>query len=103
MRRSTGPTTHSATRSTRGCSRMQEQVEPDLPLGGQRLVASCANDLGLAYPPLRLLQVARGFGRNGSIHSICNGDLEPALTSIAEQIGSQLGAACLPRPLVRGD
>jgi hypothetical protein len=54
-----------------------------------------------AYPPRRILEVARGFGENGIVQSICQDDFTPAINQIIKLIAKQLGAVCLPRPLVR--
>ncbi|MET0391403.1 MAG: hypothetical protein ABW321_35845 [Polyangiales bacterium] len=55
----------------------------------------------VAYPPRRMVQVAKGFGANGVIQSICQDDFGPAMDAIIDVIARQLGAVCLPRPLVR--
>ena len=65
------------------------------------LVPSCRNGASKAYPPRRIVEVARGFGANGTVHSICQNDFGPAIDAIIEVIARQLGAVCLPRPLVR--
>jgi len=62
---------------------------------------SCNTTQGLAFPPTRIVEVARGFGENGIVQSICEGDLSPAIDAIVDRIATQLGASCLPRPLVR--
>ncbi|HMI92180.1 MAG TPA: hypothetical protein VK509_12480, partial [Polyangiales bacterium] len=62
---------------------------------------SCDTARGLAFPPRRIVEVARGFGENGIVQSICQEDLGPAIDAIVDRIADQLGAVCLPRPLVR--
>lgn len=54
-----------------------------------------------AYPPRRIVEVAKGFGSNGVIQSICQEDFGPAMQAIIDVIAKQLGAVCLPRSLVR--
>jgi hypothetical protein len=54
-----------------------------------------------AYPPQRMVQVAKAFGPNAVIQSICQDDFGPAMDAIIDVIAKQLGAVCLPRPLVR--
>jgi hypothetical protein len=81
--------------------RMQEVPDPNASMQGGNLQPSCQNDRGRAYPPRRIVEVARGFGTNGTIHSICQEDLGPAVDAIIDVIAKQLGAVCLPRPLVR--
>jgi hypothetical protein len=81
--------------------RMQEVVDEQQPIGQRNLVPSCESERGKAYPPRRIVEVARRFGSNGTVHSICQEDFGPAIGLIAGTIGAQLGAPCLLRPLVR--
>jgi hypothetical protein len=81
--------------------RMQEAVDDNAPEGEADLQPSCNTDRGRAYPPRRIVEVARGFGPTGAVHSICQEDLGPAIDGIIELIAQQLGAVCLPRALVR--
>jgi hypothetical protein len=64
------------------------------------LTPSCETENGRAYAPRRIVEVARSFGGNGVVQSICQSDLGPAVEAIAGRIAAQLGAACLPRPLI---
>jgi hypothetical protein len=86
--------------------RMQEK--PDGQPGQQaNLVPSCnrpdpaTGKLATAYPPVRLVQVARAFGKNGVIQSICQNDFGPAMDAIITAITDGLVSVCLPKPLVR--
>jgi hypothetical protein len=83
--------------------RMQQVIDPATTQtqGAGNLMASCNTGRGKAFPPIRIVQVAKGFAENGGVYSICQEDLSPALDGIVERISRQLGAACLPRPLVR--
>jgi hypothetical protein len=54
-----------------------------------------------ATPARRILEVVRGFGENGTIQSICADDYGPGMDAIIDIIAKQLGAVCLPRPLIR--
>jgi len=66
------------------------------------LVPSCSgDDDSKAYPPRRIVEVARGFGKNGVIQSICQKNFGPAMDAIIATIAEELGPVCLPRPLVR--
>jgi hypothetical protein len=74
--------------------------------GGAALTPTCSrvNSAGQpesAVPARRLLDVVRGFGENGTLQSICAADYGPGMDAIIEIIARQLGAVCLPRPLVR--
>lgn len=42
------------------------------PTDPRELVPICDNDLGVAYPPIRIAEVVYGFGESGLIGSICN-------------------------------
>jgi hypothetical protein len=71
-----------------------------------QLATSCmrrdrTGQVSTAFPPRRIVQVAKGFGENGVVQSICQDDFGPAMDAIIEVIARQLGAVCLPRPLVR--
>ncbi len=87
-------------------SRMIEQVDdrgtPNV--DDDKLVHSCNGDNGAtADPPRRIVQVARGFGENGIVQSICQQDYGPALDTIIALIAKRLTSVCLPRPLVCND
>jgi hypothetical protein len=47
------------------------------------------------------VELAKAFGENAVIQSICQADFGPAMDAIIEVIAKQLGAVCLPKPLVR--
>ncbi|MGD8862390.1 MAG: hypothetical protein PVI30_20430 [Myxococcales bacterium] len=82
--------------------RMQEVPDPNrTPEQGGNLTPSCITDTGRAYPPRRFVEVAKRFGPNGIIQSICQDNFGPAMDAIIEVIAKQLGAVCLPRQLVR--
>jgi hypothetical protein len=70
-------------------------------MGRGNLRPSCMTTTGTAYPPRRIVSVAKGFGANSVIQSICQADFGPALDAIINVIARQLGAVCLPRTLVR--
>lgn len=87
-----------------GDARMQEVVDQSTlsMAGAGNLTPSCnVTGRGRAYPPRRIVEVAQGFGPNGTVHSICQEDLGPAVDAIIDVIAKQLGAVCLPRPLIR--
>jgi hypothetical protein len=81
--------------------RMMEAIDPSrTPEQGGNLLPSCDTATGKAYPPRRIVDLARSFGANGVIQSICQDDFGPAIDAIIAVIAKQLGAVCLPRPLV---
>ena len=75
------------------------------PADPSRLATSCnVPGVGKAYPPRRLVSVARGLqeaGANGIVQSVCQSDFTPALRAIIDKIADVLGGACLPRELNR--
>jgi hypothetical protein len=54
---------------------------------------SCNTASGLAYPPRRIVEVAKGFGANGMVQSICQEDFGPAVDAIVRTIGRRLANA----------
>lgn len=74
--------------------------EKDDPTLGRVPVESCNTAAGFAYPPRRFVEVAKGFGKNGIVKSICRDDFSPALTAIIDKIADQLQGACLERTLI---
>lgn len=86
-------------------SRMQEKPNGK-PGKDANLEPSCNRKLATgpdatAYPPVRLVQVARAFGEYGVIQSICQDDFGPAMDAIIRAITDRLVSVCLPKPLVR--
>ena len=86
--------------------RMQERVVNTNNPQNAMIAPSCTRrdrtgQFSSAFPPRRIVEVAKGFGENGVIQSICQDDFGPAMDAIIEVIARQLGAVCLPRPLVR--
>jgi len=65
------------------------------------MMPSCETQSGKAFPPRRIVQVARGFGANGMVQSICQDDFGAAMDAIARLISKPFEAGCLPRPLLR--
>ena len=78
-----------------------EQNGTDDP-GDDTMRPSCNTSRGVAYPPRRIVETARGFGHNGLVQSICQEDFTPAMDAIVNRIGRQLSnVGCLPRALER--
>ena len=67
--------------------RMQEQVDADKP---GYLVPSCESGLGLAYPPRRIVELARRFGPDSLVQSICGDNLGPPIEIVVRQLASPL-------------
>jgi hypothetical protein len=90
---------------------MQERVEPESttsPANGN-LAAACetpdaaGEPNGKAYPSRRLVEVARGFGAQGFVDSVCQQDYQPAIDQLIDRVAARPNARCLDRPLVRDD
>lgn len=54
-----------------------------------------------AYPPRRIVEVAKGMGENATVQSICQDDFGPAMDRIIELTLSRAQTECLPRELPR--
>jgi hypothetical protein len=72
---------------------------------GDRPRTSCVNDSNpaqpdQAYPARRFVEVAKGFGDDAVVYSICADDFAPALELLIDRIASKLTGSCLPRQLV---
>jgi hypothetical protein len=81
---------------------MQERLDQTMQ-PPERLIPSCnVVNRGEAYPPRRIVEVARDIeAANGSatIQSICQESFTGALDAIIDKIADALGGACLPREL----
>jgi hypothetical protein len=59
------------------------------------VVPVCDGENGPARPARRLVEVARGFGMNGLVQSICERDLSRAIDVILRSIARRLGPAAI--------
>jgi hypothetical protein len=55
-----------------------------------------------AYPPRRIVEVAKGIGENAIVQSICQDDFGPAMDGIIALTSTLAQVECLPRELRRG-
>jgi hypothetical protein len=62
-----------------------------------RPVCIASQKAGDAAPARRIVEVAKGFGENGVITSICEDDYGPALNAVITKIAGKLSGQCLPR------
>lgn len=87
--------------------RMKQTPDSLVNTGTGNLNPSCTRPVpgedvpSTAYPPVRIVQLAKAFGENGIVQSICQDDFGPAMVQIINIIARQLGEVCLPRQLVR--
>jgi hypothetical protein len=64
--------------------------------GDDLLMPSCTNgDSGKAYPPRRIVEVAKQFGKNSIVQSICQDDFGPAVDAIVLSITRAVKDACI--------
>jgi hypothetical protein len=86
--------------------RMQERVtNEDMP-AVSHLAPSCTRTDAVgersdAYPPRRIVEVAKAFGGNADVHSICQDDFGPAIDGLIDMTAGQTGTQCTPEKLVR--
>jgi hypothetical protein len=75
--------------------RMIEGIDPSrTPEQGGGLLPSCNTPTGKAFPPRRIVDLARAFGENGIVQSICQDDFGPAIDGIIGRIGTRLRQPC---------
>lgn len=80
--------------------RMQEVPDPATELANPNLIPSCVRPIlnsepgepteQRAYPPRRIVEVARGFGRNGVIESICQDDFSGVTDTVLKRVFTTL-------------
>jgi hypothetical protein len=71
--------------------------------GNGNLRPSCQTARGRAYPPRRIVEVARQFGENAVVQSICNDDLAQAIDAITSMIAGQLRTGTDGQPAGSGN
>ncbi len=75
-----------------GDPRMVERVDPAEP---NRLVASCqAPERGMAFPPRRIVEVARELGPTSVVQSICQEDFTPVIDAILTRVAARVSGSC---------
>jgi hypothetical protein len=79
-------------------TRMQQVVDPSTNAGQGtgKLRPSCvrsdaAGNVAIAFPPRRIVQLAKGFGENASVQSICQDDFSPAMVNIINLMAKRMG------------
>jgi len=92
--------------------RMQAEVDPaTLPGSGQgNIKPSCVRPPppgeehpSTAFPPRRIVELARAFGPMGMVQSICQDDFGPAIDMLVYSMAKSLSEMCMPQRLVRND
>jgi hypothetical protein len=69
------------------------------PVSMTRLVPSCVTPTGEAYPPRRMVEVARALGESAYVSSICTDDFRPAMEDLADMILEKIGPVAPIPPL----
>jgi hypothetical protein len=71
---------------------MQERVEdsgtPDP--HDDTIRPACTTDLAIAYPARRITELARAFGANGAVQSICQPDFADAVGFVLERVAARM-------------
>jgi hypothetical protein len=75
-------------------ARMQEVPDPDLMGLAGNLVPSCNTENGKAYPPRRIVELARQMGESGIVQSICQDDFGPAMSEIIQVLALRVEDLC---------
>lgn len=66
---------------------MQERIDPAAPT---QLIVSCNTAMGISFPPVRLVRLARQFGDDAYVGSICTTDYAGTIRGITDAIVERL-------------
>jgi hypothetical protein len=67
--------------------RMVEQIDPSQPVPeAQNLLPACESEFGVAYPARRIVELARRFGRDGLVQSICGDNFGPPIDLVVKRV-----------------
>jgi hypothetical protein len=81
---------------------IDEKDTPDVPEDdGMKPVCEAAN--GKAYPARRIVEVARGFGSNSVVQSICQESFTSAIEPILQRMAASFSGACIDAEYERED
>jgi len=87
-------------------SDMQERINdmgtPEV-LEDDGMRPACESMNGKAYPARRIVEVARGFGANSVIQSICQESFTSAIEPILQRMAASFSGACIDGPHERTD
>jgi hypothetical protein len=85
--------------------RMQQEPDVQVGTGNGNLKPSCVrgsgDEVATAYPPVRIVKLARAFGEQGLVQSICQDDFRPALDSILNVMAKPLSEMCMSQQVTR--
>jgi hypothetical protein len=72
-------------------SPLMQQVQDPAPVdGNERILPSCKTPGGVAFPPRRLVQVAKRFGKAGVLGSVCADDLSTSMANVIRAAAENL-------------
>jgi hypothetical protein len=88
-------------------TRMQERPQNENVPAIANVAPSCTRtdrngERADAYPPRRIVEVAKGLGENTTVQSICQDDFGPAMDAIIDVARARTQLKCLEQPLQRG-
>jgi hypothetical protein len=82
-------------------SRMQQVIDPasNPGMGTGNLQTSCTRtdaqgQTATAYPPRRIVELAKSFGDNGMVQSICQDDFTPAIDAVIDMMAHRISEPC---------
>ena len=82
-------------------SRMQEVIDPatNPGMGTGSLTPSCRRTdaqghVASAFPPRRIVELAKAFGANGTVQSICQDDFGPAIDGVVDMLARRIMEPC---------
>jgi hypothetical protein len=84
---------------------MQERIDDrgTAEVADDNLFHACQNANGKAYPARRIVEVARGFGANGIVQSICQQSFTSAIEPILQRMAASFSGACIDDSYERED
>jgi hypothetical protein len=84
-----------------GCLRVTDMEERINPAFSTELVPSCNTRMGLAFPPVRFVELAQMFGKDAYVDSVCKEDWRGAIAGITNRLVERLhdDYVCLSEPI----
>ena len=79
---------------------MVERIDPAMTT---QLIPSCNTSMGLAFPPVRFVQLAQAFGNAAYVDSICKSDWTDAIRGITDRLVERLSSSPCVDPEVPFD
>lgn len=80
-----------------GCLELPQMMEAVDPTAPTQLIPSCNTSMGQAFPPRRFVELARAFGSQARVDSICKSDWTGSLPGLTDRVALPSEAECLAR------